>query len=74
MSFVIERTDDGLPVYFSLKVAKDHAAAIGGWSGDMKHALQFGRESDVTQFARVYLKELAPWCEAVPYTEEVGNG
>jgi hypothetical protein len=70
MAYVIERTDDGLPVYFSLRVAKDHAAAIGGWTNSMKHALQFGRESDVKQFASVYLKELAPWCDAAPYAEE----
>lgn len=70
MSFVIERTDDGLPVYFSLKVARDYAQPGGGWAPEMKHALQFAREADVNAFARVYLKELAPWCEAVPYTEE----
>lgn len=71
MSYVIERTDDGLPVYFSLKVANDHGSPSGGWSPEMKHALQFGRESDVKAFARVYLKELAPWCDAVPYREVV---
>lgn len=70
MSFVIQRTDDGLPVFFSLKVALDYAAPTGGWSGDMKRALQFGRECDVEAFAKSYLKELAPWCEAVPYVEE----
>lgn len=70
MSFVIERTDDGFPVYFSLKVARDYASPGGGWAPEMKHALQFGRAADANQFAKVYLKELAPWCEAVPYTEE----
>jgi hypothetical protein len=73
VSFAIERTDDGLPVYFTLRVGRDHASPLGGWTSEMKHALQFGREADVKAFARVYLKELAPWCEAVPYTEEA-NG
>jgi hypothetical protein len=70
MSFVIERTDDGLPVYFSLKVARDHGSPAGGWSSDMKRALQFGRECDVEAFASAFMKEMAPWCNAVPYREE----
>lgn len=70
MSFVIQRTDDGLPVFFSLKVARDYAGPSGGWSGDIKHALQFGRDVDANAFAKAYFKELAPWCEAVPYVEE----
>jgi hypothetical protein len=69
MSFVLERIDDGLPVYFSLKVSRDFASPGGGWAREMKHALQFGRTTDVLQFARVYLKDLAPWCSAVPYAE-----
>lgn len=70
MSYVIQRTDDGLPVFFSLKVARDYASPTGGWSGDMKGALQFARERDVQAFVKAYLKELAPWCDAVPYVEE----
>lgn len=69
MSFVIQRSDDGLPTFFSLKVARDYAAPTGGWSPDIKKALQFGREADVDAFAKAYLKDMAPWCEAVPYTE-----
>lgn len=70
MSYVIERKDEGLPIYFSLKVAGDYGQPGGGWA-EMKHALQFGRACDADRFAKVYLKEMAPWCEAVPYAEEV---
>lgn len=70
MSYVIERTDDGMPVYFSLKVARDYGSPTGGWSNSMKHALQFGREVDVEAFAKAFLKDMAPWCNAVPYREE----
>ena len=70
MSFIIERTDDGLPIYFSLRASADHASPGGAWSGEKRHALQFGREADVKAFCRVYCKELAPWCKPLPYTEE----
>lgn len=70
MSFVIERTDDGAPVYFSLKVARDYGSPTGGWSNSIKQALQFGRPEDVDAFAKAFIKELAPWCNAVPYREE----
>lgn len=70
MSYVLERTDDGLPVFFSLKVAKDYASPGGGWSRQKRDALRFARESDAVQFAKTYIKDLAPWCDAVPYEEE----
>lgn len=69
MSYVLERTDDGMPVYFSLKVARDFASPGGGWAREKKNALQFARECDALQFATIYIKELAPWCGAVPYEE-----
>ena len=68
--FVIERNDDGLPAYFSLKVGRDYGAGIGGWTKDMKHALVFGRKTDCTQFAAAYMKDLAPFCFAVPFEEK----
>jgi hypothetical protein len=70
MSYVIERTDDGVPVYFSLKVARDYASPTGGWSQDMRKALQFGRVCDTEAFANAYLKDMAPWCSAVPAKEQ----
>ena len=68
--FVLKRTDDGLPVFFTLKVGHDFGAGQGGWSTEQRKALRFGRASDAKAFAEAYLKSLAPFCQFEPIHDE----
>lgn len=60
-----------MPLYFTVKVGRDFGAGQGGWSPDLKLALQFARAADATSFAASYLKEVAPWCKAIPMPEQI---
>jgi hypothetical protein len=63
---VIERTDEGLPCYFSAIAGRDAGAGGAGWIAERDKALRFARPIDAKHFYDTYLIALAPYCRAVP--------
>lgn len=65
LGHVIERTDEVPPMYFSLKVGRDHAQPSGGWTQDRSQATIMTKEQAEIRLDGG-LSSFAPFCKVVP--------
>jgi hypothetical protein len=65
MSWLIERTDEGLPMWLSITIGADYAHPGAGWTREKPEALQFSREQDAKAFLKLYVgPHDRPFCTA----------
>lgn len=70
MSYIIQRTDSGLPAYFSPKVARQYGAGGSGWTQERDHAISFTEERDAQEFIDTYLIHEGPFCVPVHHNRK----
>ena len=61
---VIERVDEGQPVYFSEKIGRDYAQPNGGWTTD-KSVATVMTEAEANDRLEKGLAPRAPFCKVV---------
>ncbi len=62
---VIERTDEVPPMFFRLKVGRDHAQPSGGWTSDRSQATIMTTHQAELRLETA-LASYAPFCKVVP--------